>query len=92
VDHLVEALSDEDWSVRKFASKALGEIGNDAAVDPLIGMLTDEDWGVRVAAVKALGDIGDERGIDPIKKARRAATGDKEFKKACNKALKKIQK
>lgn len=65
---LVEALDDGDWSVRKFASKALGEIGNNSAVDPLIDTLTDEDWGVRVAAVKALGDIGDEKGIDPIKK------------------------
>ena len=39
---------------------------------------------------KALGDIGDKKAIDPIKKARRAATGDKDFKKVANKALKKI--
>jgi len=42
--------------------------------------------------MKALGDIGDEKAIDPIKKARRKATGDKDFKKVANKALKKIQK
>ena len=39
-----------------------------------------------------MGDIGDEKAIDPIKKARRAATGDKEFKKVANKSIKKIEK
>jgi HEAT repeat protein len=61
-------------------------------VDPLLETLEDEDWGVRLAVMKALGDIGDEKAIDPIKKARRKATGDKDFKKVANKALKKIQK
>jgi hypothetical protein len=39
---------------------------------------------------KALGDLKDERAIDPLKKARRAAKGDKEFKKVATKAIKKI--
>jgi HEAT repeat protein len=88
---LITALDDDDFSVRKFAAKALGEIKSTAAVEPIINLLKDNDWGVRVAATKALGDIGDERAIDPIKKARRAATGDKDFKKVANKALKKIK-
>jgi HEAT repeat protein len=67
-------------------------MGDAKALDPLIETLNDEDWGVKMAALKALGDIGDERAIDPIKKARRAATGDKDFKKVANKALKKINK
>ena len=45
---------------------------------------------MRLAVAKALGDIGDERAIDPVKKARRAAKGDKEFKKVATKALKKM--
>ncbi|HMK54734.1 MAG TPA: HEAT repeat domain-containing protein [Methanobacteriaceae archaeon] len=89
-DNLILALNDADFGVRKFAAKALGEIKSIKAVDPLIEKLEDDDWGVRVASVKALGDIGDERAIDPIKKARRKATGDKDFKKVANKALKKI--
>jgi HEAT repeat protein len=67
-------------------------MGDAKALNPLIETLGDEDWGVRMAALKALGDIGDERAVDPIKKARRAATGDKDFKKVANKALKKINK
>jgi len=88
---LIGVLNDEDFAVRKFAVKALGEIGDEKAVEPLIESLNDEDWGVRVATLKALGDIGDERAVDPIKKARRAAKGDKDFKKVANKALKKIK-
>ncbi|MGZ7068582.1 MAG: HEAT repeat domain-containing protein, partial [Methanobacterium sp.] len=92
VDTLIEALNDENFAVRKFAAKALGEIGDIKAVDPLIETINDEDWGVKMATLKALGDLGDEKAIDPIKKARRAATGDKDFKKVANKALKKINK
>jgi HEAT repeat protein len=91
VEHLIPALKDPDWGVRKFSAKALGDRQDKEAVEPLIETLNDDDWGVRVAATKALGDIGDGRAIDPIKKARRNATGDKEFKKVANKALKKIQ-
>jgi len=88
-DHLIKALEDEDWGVRKFAARALGELGDKRAVEPLINVLEDEDWGVKLAAVRSLGDLKDERAIEPIKKARRK--GDKEFKKAANQALKKIQ-
>jgi HEAT repeat protein len=90
VEHLIEALDDDDWSVRKTSAKSLGEMESKEAVEPLIEALKDEDWGVRVAVAKALGDIGDERAIDPVKKARRAAKGDKEFKKVATKALKKM--
>lgn len=90
-DHLILALNDNDFGVRKFSAKALGELKSKKAVAPLIEKLEDEDWGVRLASVKALGDIGDEKAIDPIKKARRKATGDKDFKKVANKALKKIK-
>lgn len=91
-DSLIEALKDPDFGVRKFSAKALGELKSSKAVKPLLETLEDDDWGVRLAVMKALGDIGDEKAIDPIKKARRKATGDKDFKKVANKALKKIQK
>ncbi|BAW30887.1 MAG TPA: HEAT repeat domain-containing protein [Methanothermobacter sp.] len=88
-DHFIKALEDEDWGVRKFAARALGELGDNRAVEPLIRALEDEDWGVRLAAVRSLGDLKDERAVEPIKKARRK--GDKEFKKAANQALRRIQ-
>ncbi len=65
-------------------------MGNSAAVEPLIEALQDDDWGVRLAVANALGDLKDERAIDSLKKARRAAKGDKEFKKVATKSLKKI--
>ena len=83
----IEALSDDDWSVRKTCAKSLGEMGDDAAVEPLIEALKDEDWGVKLAVAKALGDLKDEQAIDPLKKARRAAKGDKEFKKVATKEI-----
>jgi HEAT repeat protein len=88
---LIRALKDEDWGVRKFAAISLGDIGDEKAVDPLIELLEDEDYGVKVAATRALGDIGDEKAVDPIKKARRNARGDKDYKKVANKVLKKMK-
>ena len=84
---LIDSLSSDDFAIRKFAAKALGEMEVKSAVDPLIELLTDDDWGVRASATKALGDIKDKKAIDPIKKARRAATGDKDYKKVANKAI-----
>jgi len=46
---------------------------------------------VKVAATRALGDLGDERAVDPIKKARRKAAGDKDYKKVANRVLKKFK-
>lgn len=91
VQNLIQALKDDDWGVRKFSALALGEIGDKQATEPIIALLEDEDWGVKVAATRALGDLKDERAIDPIKKARRKATGDKEYKKVANKVLKKLK-
>ena len=54
-------------------------------------MLEEEDWGVLLAAIRALGDMEVEEAITPIKKARRKEK-DKDFKKAANKAIKKIEK
>jgi HEAT repeat protein len=90
IKHLIDALKDDDWGVRKFSAKSLGEMEALESVESLIETLEDDDWGVRVAATKALGDIGDGRAVDPIKKARRKARGDKEYKKVANKVLKKI--
>ncbi|MDD1774324.1 MAG: HEAT repeat domain-containing protein, partial [Methanobacterium sp.] len=91
VRNLILALKDDDWGVRKFAALSLGEIGDTEAVEPVIELLDDEDYGVKVAATRALGDLGDERAVDPIKKARRKATGDKDYKKVANKVLKKFK-
>lgn len=62
VDPLIEALDDENWSVRARAANSLGNIGDSRAVGPLIETLDDSDSAVRFSAVGALGSIGDSRG------------------------------
>jgi len=55
---LIEALGDEDVSVRASAAQALGWRDNLAAVEPLGGVLEDDDWHVVDAAMEGLGEVG----------------------------------
>ena len=50
IKHLINALKDDDWGVRKFSAKSLGEMEAIESVESLIETLEDDDWGVRVAA------------------------------------------
>ncbi len=71
VDELVQRLFNKynDPYVRMNAAEALGEIGDERAVDALIKALGDEDWYIRRAAAEALGNIGDKRAVDSLIKA-----------------------
>jgi HEAT repeat protein len=69
VESLIEALRDENRSVRERAANALGEIRDTRAVQPLIHALEDEYWPVRKAAVIALGIIGDAGAVEPLLEA-----------------------
>lgn len=59
VPHLIEALKVEDGETRIFVARALGSIGNTAAIPALISMLEDSDFEVRFDAVGALRQLGD---------------------------------
>ena len=50
--------------LRRHAAKALGEIGDERAVEPLIKALSD-NW-VSEDVAKALENIGDERAVEPL--------------------------
>lgn len=89
--YFVDATSDNDFGVRKVAVRALGELQAEEELDSIAKCLEDEDWGVRLAAIQALGDIATDDSIKLIKDARKAES-DKDFKKSCNKAIKKAQK
>jgi tetratricopeptide (TPR) repeat protein len=53
--------------VRREAARALGQIGDERAVEPLVQALgEDEETNVRRAAAEALGQIGDERAVEPL--------------------------
>jgi HEAT repeat protein len=91
IDCFSQAVDDEDFGVRKVAIRALGELKAHDKMNDMAKGLDDDDWGVRLATVYALGDLASEESIALIKKARRQEK-DKDFKKSCNKTLKKAQK
>lgn len=91
IPYFVQATEDEDFGVRKVAVRALGELQAEDELDSIAKCLEDEDWGVRLAAIQALGDLATDDSIKLIKDARKAEE-DKDFKKSCNKAIKKAQK
>ena len=91
VPYFVESTDDEDFGVRKVAVRALGELQAVDNLDSIEKCLSDEDWGVRLAAIQALGDLATDEAIKLIKDARKSEE-DKDFKKSCNKAIKKAEK
>lgn len=63
---LSTCLTNENYNVRRNATYALGEIGDQRVVDLLINQLKDEDWVVRYYVAEALGKIGDKKAIQPL--------------------------
>jgi HEAT repeat protein len=68
VPHLIEALSDKRHWVRWEAAKALGQIGDKAAIEALIKALEDNEFDVRWLAAEALINIG-KSSIKPLLEA-----------------------
>lgn len=91
IEPFADAVTDDDFGVRKVAVRALGELRATDKIDAISGCIEDEDGGVRTAAIFALGDLATEESIALIKQARRNEK-DKDFKKYCNKAIKKAEK
>jgi bilin biosynthesis protein len=50
-------LDDEDWRVRGAAAWALGNLKDDAAIEPLEALLEDESGYVRAGALNAINSI-----------------------------------
>lgn len=91
VSVLIQALlEDENYSVRRDAACALGEIGDARAVEPLIqALLEDENPYVRARAAWALGEIGDTRAIEALTQALEDENSSVRLQ--AEKALEKIQ-
>ncbi|MEO0540103.1 MAG: HEAT repeat domain-containing protein [Cyanobacteria bacterium P01_A01_bin.105] len=73
VNALIEALQDEadrspdgGYPLRRNAAKALGKLGNQAAVPDLIECLACPDYYVRESAAQALEELGNEQAIAPL--------------------------
>jgi hypothetical protein len=67
-DFLIEALKDTDWSVRRNAVWALGEIGSKRAIPHLIHTLGEVYGGIEAYAAEALIKIG-RASITPLIRA-----------------------
>ena len=67
LDIAIDALQGVAWT-RKRAAEALGELGDERAVDALISALEDDEIELSFAltVAEALGEIGDERAVIPI--------------------------
>ena len=55
---LVEALTDEDWLVRRNAAESLARLGNREAIESMVPMLEDENEMVRDTVEGALASFG----------------------------------
>ena len=63
---LIQALADQESSVRAAVVQALGDWGDGRAVEPLLEFVRDEDHEVRRQAAEALGYFKDERALEPL--------------------------
>jgi ElaB/YqjD/DUF883 family membrane-anchored ribosome-binding protein len=67
VGDLIEYLdADGDPQLQRVTLRALGEIGDPAAVEPVAGRLADDRAATRSRAARALGLLGDPRAIGPL--------------------------
>ncbi|TKX80583.1 HEAT repeat domain-containing protein [Halorubrum sp. SD626R] len=66
LQHLVEALDDEDSRVRLRAAQACGTFADQRSVPALTERLDDDDPRVRRAAANALGNVGTDQALSPL--------------------------
>lgn len=64
---LINALKDEDETVRCEAAVALGNLAYQPALGDLVGLLSHEDGETRKSAALALMKIGDRAALEPLK-------------------------
>src|SRR5262245_42741375 len=58
VDHLLQALADEDSGVRLSTAKVLGKVNDARAAEPLLQALADNNSDARSSAAEALRKVG----------------------------------
>ena len=61
VPDLIEALKDDDVSVRRHAAGALGKIGDERAIQPLLEAMNDEKWYVRLQVEEAIQELNRQK-------------------------------
>ena len=86
-EHLVAALTDTDFEVRRIIVAGLGRFG-DRAVEPLTSALKDKSSSVREAAIMALSAIGGKQIMKPLMSA--LEDEDNSIRKAAANVLQRI--
>ncbi|MHA1202381.1 MAG: HEAT repeat domain-containing protein [Candidatus Heimdallarchaeaceae archaeon] len=81
----------EHTEVRGWVAIALGDQGDEKAVEPLIHVLKNDDPFLKIFAAGALGKIGDKRAIKPLQKLLKKENKP-EIKEAIEEALEKLSK
>jgi len=79
-------------SVRWYAARALGRIGNEKAVAPLCVALMDMDEDVSFEAVEAVEKIGDRSAVGPLEAFSKNQTYSSFHRKAAKQAIRTIEK
>lgn len=70
VEELLTAFGQPNWSVAQYAAQALGEIGDERALETLINEIElGGDSRVKWASAEALGDLGNKKAVEPLIKA-----------------------
>ena len=69
VEHVIEALNDEDHTVRATAAKGLGTLHDERGLTPLVNALRDRKSEVRATAAQSLRRLGDGRAITALTNA-----------------------
>jgi HEAT repeat protein len=72
VKEFISLLQDDNLHYRWKAAEALGEDGDNSAVEPLLKALNDPYVEVQWLAAKSLGKIGDIRALEPLIAALKA--------------------
>lgn len=88
IDPLINALSNDNWQIRRHAAESLGVIGNKNAVKPLIESLNDKNSEVQKTVAESLGSIGDKRAVIPLENILN--NDNLEVQDAVSKALDKL--
>src|SRR6266849_7410889 len=75
IETLLEALHDEELSIRAEAAQRLGLLGELVPVEPLLEALRDEQRYVRAEAARALGRLGERVPLEPLASAMHDSDG-----------------
>ena len=94
---VIDALNDENGSVRLKATKILKQYPDERALEGLIKNLGtpfkkrgDIGWGIRISTISALGALGNEKAIGPLAQILKDETENKYMRQVAAEALAQI--